>query len=476
MRPRRHGGTTVQGGILHLLFGEREGRERTAVGGAPAGVMAVTVPVRRNGLGRVPRDRRGQPQIDVVDLVAEGPTNAYEPPDTLNSRELIFALEAGRRDWATVVDYFGADRAVQAAIALVVSGGVILRCAVDDELDLAQPLSWRRSHSWSLMHVDILHDLRGRPDPDELRQELTRMMAAVPELDSERTLLESVAPGSPLRVPSGSATRAGSWSVYEHALRAAIVWFPHHASGADKLTANDLAGTAFLDSKAWTPEREAAFSNVIGRGFDQAVDKADTDLRLRGPLTWSLGTVAADAGIATPWIALPARGLRAAGNVACTAVGVLVVENADTFEKVCKVPGLPQRWLCVWGEGYSSDGMVHLLRDLALPVAAWCDLDAHGIQIIHVLERKLGRPVHSLGMDLDLWEKTPHRKNQKAKTVEGDKKLAAKLACAGPVALRPLAEAIARYGGSCEQQPIQEEVLPLLPRLLEDVFNGTDHV
>jgi hypothetical protein len=57
--------------------------------------------------------------------------------------------------------------------------------------------------------------------------------------------------------------------------------------------------------------------------------------------------------------------------------------------------------------GYSSAGMVHLLRDLKLPVAARCDLDAHGIQIIHVLEGKLSPPIHPLGIDVDLWEKPP---------------------------------------------------------------------
>ncbi|MCK9921294.1 DUF2220 domain-containing protein [Frankia sp. AgPm24] len=460
---------------MQLLFSEREGRERAPIGGLPDGIVAVTVPVRRDGKGYVPRNRRGQPNIDVVDLIAEGPTNAYEPPAVLDSRELIFALEAGRRGWATIVEYFGPSRAQEAAIALVRTGGVILRCAVDDVLDLAQPLSWRRSHSWSLMHIDILHDLRGRPDPDALRRELVKLMAVIPQLDAERALLEGVAPGSPLRVPPSSATLAGAWSVYEHAVRAAIVWLPHQAKNADKMTANDLAGRAFLDSKAWTPEREAAFVNLIGLSFDQAVDKADTDLRLRGPLRWSLGSVAADASVAVPWISLPARGLRVAGDVECRADGVLIVENADTFEKVCKVPGLPDKWLCIWGEGYSSDGMVHLLRDLDRPVAAWGDLDAHGIQIINVLEGKLGRAVFPLGMDVYLWQKTPHRKNQQPKSAEKDKKLAAKLARIGPVTLRPLAAEIAKYGGSCEQQPIQEQVLPQLPRLLQDVLEGVVH-
>jgi hypothetical protein len=457
---------------VELLFSEREGRERLPVGGLPDGVIAVTVPVRRDGQGRVPRNRRGQPNIEIVDLIADGPTSAYQPPSALDSQQLIFALEAGRRSWSTIVDYFGKDRALPASIALVRSGGIILRCAVDDVLDLTHPLSWQRSHSWSLMHIDILHDLRGRPDPDAVRRELVSLMAAVPELAAERTQLMGIAAGSALRMPPGSASLAGAWSVYEHAVRAAIVWFAHHACNKGKLTANDLAGRAFLDSKAWTPEREAAFSNLIGLSFDKAVDKADTDLRLRGPLRWSLGSVVADARIARPWISLPARGLRAAGGVECQAVGVLLVENADTFEKVCKVPGVADQWLCIWGQGYSSDGLVHLLKDLALPVAAWGDLDAHGIKIIDILQRKLGRAVVPLGMDVHLWQTTPHRRSQQAKTVEKDKNLATKLADAGPLSLRPLAAQIAKYGGSCEQQPIQEQVLPQLPRLLQEVLGG----
>jgi hypothetical protein len=188
---------------VELLFSEREGRERLPVGGLPDGVIAVTVPVRRDGQGRVPRNRRGQPNIEIVDLIADGPTSAYQPPSALDSQQLIFALEAGRRSWSTIVDYFGKDRALPASIALVRSGGIILRCAVDDVLDLTHPLSWQRSHSWSLMHIDILHDLRGRPDPDAVRRELVSLMAAVPELAAERTQLMGIAAGSALRMPPG---------------------------------------------------------------------------------------------------------------------------------------------------------------------------------------------------------------------------------------------------------------------------------
>lgn len=451
-------------GGVQLLFSERDGRVRAPIGGLPADVMAVTVPVRRNGQGHVPRDKRGRPKIEIVDLIAAGPTSAFAPPASLNSRDLIFALETGKHEWSTVADHFGETRAWEAAISLVRCGGVILRCEADEDLELGLPLSWRRSHAWSLQHTDLLNDLRGRPDPDGLRAELIQLMAPVAELVEERSLLQAVSAGSPLRVPSGTATKAGAWSVYENALRAAAIWFPHNAKGTEKLTANDLAGRAFRNSKEWTPEREAAFANLIGKGFDQAVDEADTDLRVRGPLKWLMGSVAADAGIAEPWVALPARGLRAAGGLVCEASGVLIVENADSFEKVCKIPGLTKNWLCIWGKGYSltSTSIVALLSDMSsLPFAAWCDLDADGIKIIDVLEGKLKRPIDPVGMDLELWVKTPHRK-QKPEQIARDKKLAKGLATSGPEALRALAREIELYGGSCEQQPVHEQVLPTL--------------
>lgn len=397
-----------------------------------------------------------------MDLISDAPTSAYAAPPELTSRELIFALETGRRDWSTVVAYFGEARAWEASIALVRCGGVVLRCGTDDNLGVGMPLGWRRSHAWSLQHADLLRDLRGRPDPDSLRAELIQIMGPVPELATERAALAGCPTGAPLRVPARSATGTAAWSVYENAIRAAAIWWPHHVAGAAKLTANDLAGRAFRDSKAWTTEREVAFSNLVGTGFDHAVDKADTDLRVRGPLEWWLGSVAADASITEPWIGLPAKGLYAAGDLRCHAIGVMIVENADTFEQVCKIPGIAKDWLCVWGKGYTSHGMVALLSHFtSLPLAAWCDLDADGIKIIDVLSHKLKRNIHPVGMDVRLWQSTPHRR-QKSEQVRRDKQLAAQLAKNGPASLRALAGEIALYGGSCEQQPIHEQVLPRL--------------
>jgi Uncharacterized protein conserved in bacteria C-term(DUF2220) len=463
------------GGTVQLFLGEREGRIRAPVGGLPSELLAVTVPVRRDGEVRLPRDRSRRLKIEDVDLISDGPTSSYAPPPTLTSRDLIFVLEAGRRDWSTVAEYFGSARAWDVAISLVRCGGIVLRCGTQDDLHLGAPVSWRLSHSWSLQHTDLLNDLRGRPDPDALRAELLHLMESVPQLAVERAKLACCPAGSALRVPVGTATGTAAWSVYENAIRAAAIWLRHSATGGDKLTANDLAGTAFRNSKAWTPERQIAFSNLIGMSFDKAVEQADTDLRLRGPLEWWIGSVAADANITEPWIGLPARGLHAAGDLRCTAAGILLIENADSFEQVCKVVGVAKNWLCIWGKGYTSHGMIALLAHLSsLPIVAWFDLDADGIKIIDILEQKLRCRVQPVGMDLQLWQSTPHR-IQTPKQIDRDKKLADGLARNGPLALRPLAREISLYGGSCEQQPIHRQVLPKLADILNNLLaGGTD--
>src|SRR5689334_5163469 len=187
--------------------------------------MAVSVPVRRSGEARTPRDRHRRLKIDAVDLISDGPTAPFDPPPGLSIRELIFVLEAGRRDWLTVENFLGQVRAWDVAIALVRCGGVVLRCSTDGTLDLTKPVGWRRSHAWSLQHADLINDLRGRPDSDGLRAELVDIMAKVDELHAERLLLAACLPGSPLRAPKGSATGTEAWSVYENVIRAAAVWW-----------------------------------------------------------------------------------------------------------------------------------------------------------------------------------------------------------------------------------------------------------
>jgi Uncharacterized protein conserved in bacteria C-term(DUF2220) len=451
----------------HLLFGEAEGRLTVDVTGVPDGLQALSVPVRRDGRNRAPRNRRGLLRITEVDLVACDPQALFTPPQTLSRSDVIWVLSASRREWASVEARFG-EIAWAVAEVLIRCGGVVLRCAVDDEMRLGLPSRWLLSHAWAQQADERLVELRGERDPDETRRELMELMRPIAELADECQRLSGCPAGSSLRVPEGSATRAATWSVYEAAMRAAAAWWPARRAG-ESMTAKQLAGLALGGSKTWTPAQQLAFQNLVGLSFDQALEQADIEIRIKGPLAWRIGSVAADAAIATPWVALPGNGLRAAGEVRYSAEGILLVENSDTFEQVAAMPQITVRWLCIWGRGYVDNQIVALVKALRpRRLAAWGDLDADGIAIIDNLARRLDRTVHPVGMDVTLWRAGPYRR-QKPSEYPRARSLAAKMARSGPIALRELAQEIAQCGESCEQEPLHGKVLPRLPYLLEQV-------
>lgn len=456
-----------------LLFGESYGRVPVAVDGVQAGLRAVTVPVRRDGEDRLPRDRRRRLQVTEVDLVTAGSVALFEPPDELSDADLLWVLGAERRAWGSVARRFG-PAAEEVAAALVRCGAVVLRCEVDELVVLGRPVRWRLSRSWSEQAEERCAQLRGARDPQRARRELLELMGPVEQLSEERGLLAAVTDDAGLVVPEGSRSRARAWSVYEAAIRAAATWWALRAAGEREVTLKQLAALALGGSKRWTGQQQVAFANLVGMEFEEAVREEDTDLRVKGPLSWRIGEVAADAAVAEPWVGLPAQGLRLLGEAVCAAEGVLVVENSDTFGQVCRrLPELTSRWLCVWGRGYARDQLVALLGWLApRPIAAWCDLDADGIGIVRDLARRLGRPVHAVGMDVEVWRAGPYRRRKDPEREKArDMKLAADLACRVDGGLRDLALAIARSGESLEQETLYTSVLPRLPELLEPLLN-----
>ncbi|MFG2227700.1 Wadjet anti-phage system protein JetD domain-containing protein [Streptomyces sp. NPDC048644] len=457
-----------------LLIGETHGREPVPLPGLPAGVIAVTVPrVTRTEEDlpdvRIPRDRKGRVNAREVDLVAAAPVNGYAPPPALSTRDLIKVLTTrDHKRWTTIEAEFG-ERAWDVAVTLVQCGAITLRCRVERATRYA-PRLWRLTQIWEDVREDKLDELRGRPDPLALHAELLESMAQVPQLARERELLEATPPGRTLKVPADSTSRTGDWRIYEIAIRAACFWWPAQDS-VQPITAKAVAGHALRNTKStWTPSRQQAFANLIGRPFDQAVEETDTELRMRGPLQWRVGSVVADAAACRPWLGLPARGLRVLGMINCNAAGIVLVENEDAFQQVCKIPEIVDHWLCIWGAGYATDGLVEFLRSMApLPVAAWQDLDAHGIRIIHNLAERIERPVSPVGMDVELYRAGPKYKQEPEK-LEGNRQLASVLAEEGPIALRPLAAEIAANGGAgCEHETLYAQVLPTLAKQLHEV-------
>ncbi len=457
-----------------LLIGEAHGRREVPLRGLPGGVVAVTVPrSSKDGdevLLRVPLDRKRRVKPTMVDLVASDPVQAYDPPAGLSARDLIKVLSTRTyKRWATIEVEFGAQEAWRTAVSLIRCGAVVLRCKVVQTTGFV-PDSWRLTQSWSHLREDKLAQLRGHPDPVQLHAEMLQAVAGIPQLAGEHALLAATPPGRTLKVPAASATGTEDWRVYEVAVRSAAVWWAAQPRSR-QLTAKALVGKSMRDTKIpWTPPRRQAFANLVGMPFDQAVEESETELRMRGPLRWQVDTVIADAAACHPWLGLPARGLLSLGLIDCSAVGVLLIENEDAFTQVCKHPEIADRWLCMWGAGYATHGLAAFLRAMVpLPVAAWQDLDAHGIQIIANLTERIGRPVTPVGMDVGLY-KDGTKYRQKPGKQEENLKLAERLAVSGPPSLRALAAEIARHGGDgCEHETLYDEVLPILAGTLDQI-------
>jgi len=103
---------------------------------------------------------------------------------------------------------------------------------------------------------------------------------------------------------------------------------------------------------------------------------------------------------------------------------------------------------------------------LNLPIAAWCDLDAYGIRMIHNMQVEIRRPILPVGMSVHLW-RAGTKLNQKDHQLAKARILASRMAAEGPPALRGLAAAIAETGDCCEQETLYRQVLPTLPGALQ---------
>ena len=455
-----------EGRHLPLAVGEAYGRVRIHLAGLPDGAAAYTVPVMDvEGAARVPVDRKKRLHPKEADLITERPVQPYDPPAGIDEGDLRWILETGtHRQWASVEKRFG-DRTSDACTDLIRAGGVVVRCDVADVRDW-KPRRLYLTRAWAAQAADVVRELRGLPVPFEARQDLVTLIAGVPALEDEATLLAAMPESDPLRVPRGARTKTTRWTTHEAAIRTACFWYRHQQPGGRRLTEREVAGHALGGTKEWTDASKAAFAMLLGRPIDQILDKADHDIRVRGPLWWTVGETAADARRGYPWVGLPSGGIHAMGNVQHDARGVLVIENADTFQQVCMhCPEVTDRWLCVWGKGSSTSGVVTFLAVMSdVPIAIWGDLDAYGIQIATNLAERLERDITPVAMTADLY--TGGTK-YKPDDLDDSKRVAEKMTTAGLPSLQGLAQAIADADGlGCEQETLYDEVLPTLAEQL----------
>jgi hypothetical protein len=227
------------------------------------------------------------------------------------------------------------------------------------------------------------------------------------------------------------------------------------------LSARELAAKELGWSKAWTDARVAAFEHVIGIPFDQAVETTEPEVRLSGPLRWTADDVIVDASAARPWVAIPARSAQQLGALDYfDARGVLIIENLDTFEAICRHSELPSTWLCLWGHGYVNNSLVTLVKLISKPTACWSDLDAHGVAIVGDLQARSGVVITPVFMTAEL-----HADSAFLEQDEAQRALASRLAANGHPMLRDLAAQIARTGAGHEQETMHH-LIPKLERHL----------
>ncbi len=281
-------------------------------------------------------------------------------------------------------------------------------------------------------------------------------------LTAEFLLLLANTPPLTRNVPSGSISGTTRWSVYEAAMRAAVLWLSHE-QGGEELGSRELAATVFGTTKGWTPELRTAFADLIGRPFDRAVTAGDAARHLRGPVQMRVETTVVDALVARPWVTVPTAAGKAATVVDCGVKGILIVENSEAFAMVCQLSGVTDRWLCL-----QASPAVLGIADLVAPlgkvrVAAWCDADIDGIKIVTQLQSALGVPVRPIGMDVELLRRTSPAPGE-PRAVPHD------LAAQTPDVLRPLLELIERNGGrGYEQEAVAQQILPTLETQLRSL-------
>lgn len=341
-------------------------------------------------------------------------------------------------------------------------------------------MAFSLSDTWVAAAPDKIKELTGREEPAVVRVALLDLIRGVEQFKHEYALLAAQDLDAPLSAPKGSRTGTISWSPYEFALRLAHWWWTEHDHIRIPVPAAALAHshahTKGTKENWKSPPRIDAFENFMGKPFHHFFEGVDYDIRVRGPLNWFDGTALADARTARPWVGLPSNGVRRMGALQTDgAVGILVVENQQTFHVVAKEAEITRDWICVWGKGKASHGLVKFLQLLEpLPIAVWGDLDAAGVGIVTDLAQRVGRSVYPVGMDVEYWLAGPHLRTEEKVRQENIKQARSLLDRGVPSALEPLTEQIAEHpehaGKVLEQEGQHPKVLPLLPGLLDRVL------
>jgi hypothetical protein len=304
------------------------------------------------------------------------------------------------------------------------------------------------------------------------RQALADTIEGILELTDEHIRLQLLGNESKWVVPADSRTGCRNWKTYDQTLRIAAVYYRWPRSDG-KIPEQRLATSALHNSKIWTPASRMAFQRLISKGLGEVVELRDRPVRVCGPLTWQVDNRAAVlADFVDPWVGLPIRALIESDLGTKRPRGLLLVENSENFEQVCRNTSVPETWLVVWSEGYTGDLDHQLIQRFPdIPIAAWCDVDPHGIGIIGRAQNAISRFITPIGMDVELWRTATRDYHPDAEARAKCRRAAEEVARVAPASLKALLDLFRDTGCGVEQQheAIYDAVLPGLPALLKEL-------
>ncbi|MBS1882240.1 MAG: DUF2399 domain-containing protein [Actinobacteria bacterium] len=330
----------------------------------------------------------------------------------------------GRRRWSTLRSKSGPDFSPLVAEVEILD-------------DLCRGAGVLLEDTWNLDRwvVDVfsvdpsMRTWLGLVDPQVLRQELHEELG-------RPALVAALSVGPPSGI---------DWRSFAFVLRAAdrVGDLGEHGS---KPSARELAG--LVDhTKAWTPRRRQLLAEILGRPFEEIVNRLDRQIGIRGPVAHPEGGIWASA--------VSEIDLALADDVR----GVILVENLETFRTFS--PLAEDGWITLHVPGGPPPAeceLIERLADLApgVKVHAAFDLDPAGIRIARLLERRTGLTLSVEPMSPELFHQAPRALELSDWDREELKRLERE---AGP--LEDLRNSIAFAGRKVEQETIQQRLLAL---------------
>ncbi len=250
------------------------------------------------------------------------------------------------------------------------------------------------------------------------------------------------------------------WDFYEAIVRAMVGLAEILAESQKIVPVETFAVRVYGRSKEFTVARRYALTRLLDSDLaDLGLIEREAEIRIFGPVTWSVGAHFADGRATDCWLGVPGSVLENRDTFRIGSSQAILVENLTPFETLareCARTG-HRDLLGLFGGGYLSsaeEGFLGTAIDAGLrDVGIWADMDPDGLllaqDIIDLLETFHVCPT-VVAMDPELFRLAPRTYPVKESRLE---LLAQNLSRLAP-SLAGVAREILKFGAGVEQETI----------------------